>query len=234
MVSVVMPAYNEAQYLATAIRTVHDGLMARGHQFELVVVENGSVDATDEVLNHLADEYAEVRRLSLPEPDYGLALRQGFAAAVGDHLVIFDVDHVDLDFMDAALARLASPRRPAIVLGSKRGPGAVDRRPRHRRVITAVFSTLIKVVFGLGVPDTHGIKVLNRRAVEPLVEVCRSRSDLFGTELVLRAERAGLLVDHLPIDVSELRAPRSPILHRVPRTLVGLARLRWALWFDRV
>lgn len=228
-----MPAYNEALYLEAAVSTVRDGLLARARQFELVVVENGSDDGTQAIMERLVSAHAELRGLSLSEADYGSALRHGFAAAAGDQLVVFDVDHVDLEFMDAALEQLASPEHPAIVLGSKRGPGAVDRRPWHRRVITSVFTKLIRALFGRGIADTHGIKALDRRSIEPLAAVCRSRFDLFDSELVLRAARAGLLVDWLPIEVSELRAPRSPILARVPRTLIGLVRLRWFLWLDR-
>ncbi len=99
--------------------------------------------------------------------------------------------------------------------------------------MTAAFSTLLRLGFGLRVSDTHGMKVLRRREVEPLARKCRLGTDLFDTELVLRAERAGLRVEELPVTVEERRPSRTPILQRVPRTLLGLARLRVALFTDR-
>ena len=64
----------------------------------------------------------------------------------------------------------------------------------------------------------------------PLAEVCRFGEDLFDTELVLRAERAGLATAEIPVKVVERRPARSTMCTRVPRTLRGLARLRIALW----
>jgi hypothetical protein len=59
-----------------------------------------------------------------------------------------------------------------------------------------------------------------------VVTACRFGADLFDTELVLRAERAGLTVTELPVTVEEHRPSRTPIVRRIPRTIRGLFRLR--------
>ena len=64
------------------------------------------------------------------------------------------------------------------------------------------------------------------------VEATRFGTDLFDTELILRAERAGLPTTEIPVRVEETRPSRSPIVRRVVRSLVGLARLRVVLWRD--
>ena len=84
--------------------------------------------------------------------------------------------------------------------------------------------------FRLQVSDTHGVKAMRRGPLAPLAERCRFGKDLFDTELVLRAERAGLGSAEIPVEVVVLRPARSSILRRVPRTVLGLARLRVALW----
>jgi hypothetical protein len=71
---------------------------------------------------------------------------------------------------------------------------------------------------------------MRRAAVAPLAEGCRFGQDLFDTELILRAERAGLATAEIPVTVVEKRPARSSILQRIPRTLRGLAKLRVALW----
>src|SRR3954451_543531 len=225
-----MPAYNEESYLAVSVTAVRAGLLAAGEPFEILVVENGSTDRTASVLDELASSFPEVRGLRLPTADYGEALRQGVLAAAGEYVAIFDVDYYDLEFLAAARVTFATADPPAAVVGSKRGPGAVDARPRHRRLITAVFAWVLRVLFGAGLPDTHGVKVLDRAAFAPLVARCGQAPDLFDSELILRAQRAGLRIDYVPVEVRELRPPRSSVLRRVPRTLVGLARLRWRLW----
>ena len=232
-VSVVMPAYNEAEILETTLADVVQGLRDRDVAFELIVCENGSTDGTLALARELADKYDEVRVEHLAAADYGLALRAGLLAAHGHAVVNFDADYYDLDFLEAAVARVADPNGPAIVVGTKRGAGANDTRSPMRKLVTATFSTLLRVVFALRVSDTHGMKALRRETIEPYARRCRFGQDLFDTELILRVERAGLRTAEIPVDVVERRPARSSILRRIPRTLLGLVKLRVALWRDR-
>jgi glycosyltransferase involved in cell wall biosynthesis len=229
VLSVVMPAHNEQDYLVDAVVDVIAGLRARDEPSEVIVCENGSTDRTPEVAGSLEEQYPEIRVLRSPDADYGRALREGFLAARGEVVANFDVDYIDLDFLRAALALLASPGGPAMVVASKRISGAVDTRRRGRRVVTAVFSGLLRIGFGLKVTDTHGMKVMRKSVLAPLVSACRFDADLFDTELILRAERAGLHVAELPVTVRDTRPPRSSIVGRIPRSLAGLVRLKLSL-----
>lgn len=234
LVSVVMPAYNEAEILETSLADVVEGLRNRGYDFEVIVCENGSTDGTLALARELARKYDELRVEHLPDADYGRALRAGLLTARGDAVVNFDTDYYDLDFLRAAVDRVLSPGGPAIVVGSKRGAGANDTRSWLRRLVTATFGTVLRVVFGLRVSDTHGVKAMHRETVQPFARRCRFGKDLFDTELVLRVERAGHRTEEIPVDVVERRPARTSILRRVPRTLLGLVQLRVALWRDRV
>ncbi|GIU89249.1 MAG: hypothetical protein KatS3mg010_0348 [Acidimicrobiia bacterium] len=200
----------------------------------MIVCENGSTDGTLGLARELARKYDELRVEHLPDADYGRALRAGLLTARGDAVVNFDTDYYDLDFLGAAVERVLSPGGPAIVVGSKRGAGANDTRPLLRRLVTATFGTVLRVVFGLRVSDTHGVKAMHRETVQPFARRCRFGKDLFDTELVLRVERAGHRTEEIPVDVVERRPARTSILRRVPRTLLGLVQLRVALWRDRV
>lgn len=228
--SVVMPAHNEAGYLDQALKTLAAALRERDLSFELVVVENGSTDSTlTDARAFAADDDAAVV-LTRPVADYGAAMRDGLLAARGAVVVVFDVDYFDPEFVDVVLPRLAAEDGPAIIVGSKRAPGTHDARPWPRRAITAGFSTVLRLAFGLHVSDTHGMKGMQRVTVEPIARRCRNGTDLFDTELVLRADRAGLAVAEVPVTVEERRPSRTPIARRVARTMVGLVRLRVELW----
>lgn len=229
MISVVMPAHNERGYLESAVKSVVTGLRDRGAEFEVVVAENGSVDGSAVEADHLADLYREVAVLHLPVADYGRALRAGFLATHGEIVANFDVDFVDLDFLDRAL-QVLEHAEVALVVGSKRAPGAVDQRSAGRKLVTTVFTLMLRRGFGLGVTDTHGIKAFRRSPLLPIVESCVYGKDIYDTEVVLRAERAGLTVKEIPVSVAEVRPARTPIVKRIPRSLVGLAKLRLTLW----
>jgi len=232
-ISVVMPAFNEAEILATSVKEVVAGLRERGESFELIIIENGSTDGTLALAREIAAELPEVRVEHRDEANYGRALRAGLLTARGDAVVNFDTDYFDLDFLDAAVATVLAPNGPAIVVGSKRAVGATDTRAPLRKMATWVFSTILRVLFGLKVSDTHGMKAMRRAAVRDFAEHCFSGQDLFDTELILRVERARLGAGEIPVTCHELRPARSSFLSRVPRTLRGLCKLRIEMWRER-
>jgi len=233
MISVVLAAHNEEGFLAATVDDLLKGLRARGQAFEIIVAENGSTDGTREEAARAAASAPEVRVLTLPDPDYGEALRAGLLDARGEVVVNFDVDYYELAFLDRAVERLGESDHPAIVVGSKRQEGSVDNRAWPRKLVTLGFTTILHVGFGLSVSDTHGMKAMRKDAVRALAEACAFRTDLFDTELVIRAERAGLPVVDIPVEVTETRPSRTPIYKRVARSVVGLARMRWVLWRER-
>jgi hypothetical protein len=224
LISVVVPAFNEEAFLEDSVDEIVDGLRARHRPFEVLIVENGSVDGTRAVADKLAQRHGEVRSLSITTPDYGGALRYGFQHATGDVVVNFDVDYFDLQFLDAAVDRIERDEA-AIVVAAKRGEGADDTRSLSRRLVTAVFASVLHIGFRLQVVDTHGMKAMRRLAVAPLVDASKSGTDLYDTELIIRAERAGLKVGAIPVVVAERRASRTSIVRRIPRSLRGLGGL---------
>ena len=164
----VMPAHNEEGLLDTTLTEVTAALRSRDLAFEVLVIENGSTDATRARARAFADGDASIVVLTLPVADYGEAMRAGILGATGAVVVVFDVDYYDAAFVDLVLPDLERPGGPAIVVGSKRAPGTTDTRPWPRRAITATFATVLRFGFGLGVSDTHGMKAMRREVVEPI------------------------------------------------------------------
>lgn len=229
-ISVVVPIHNEADYLEAALGRLLVEIAGCGADCEVILAENGSTDDTAALAQRLAAREPSVSTLSLDEPDYGAAMRAGFARAAGEWAVNFDIDYFSGQFLRDGLD-LAD--RADIVLASKRAPGADDRRDLLRRAGTLVFNLLLKALFGTGVSDTHGMKLVRTRVISEIAPTVVSNLDLFDTELVIRAERAGFRIAEVPVTVEEQRGARSSFLSRVPRTLRGLARIRWRMWRER-
>lgn len=228
MISVVLPAYNESEILPKTVEDIHAHLSERNEPFQIIVVENGSTDDTFAVAESLAKKFAGVEAHHQELANCGNAMRKGFQVAKGDVVVNFDVDFYDLDFLERAVTiiRETKNNRPSVVVGSKRAVGSRDERPAIRRLATFTFCTILRVGFGMGVTDTHGVKAFHRASVAPLEAECHFGVDIFDTELVLRCERAGLTVHEIPVAVRESRPARSPLFTRIPRTLMGLTRMR--------
>lgn len=220
--SVVVPVHNEESFLPTGLEGILEALDGVGEDFEVLLVENGSTDGTDALARQLASD-RPVEVLVLDEADYGAAMRRGFLEARGEWVVNFDIDYFSADFLRSALA---ASSRADLVIGSKRDPASSDRRPPVRRLATKVFNLLLRSLLGSHVSDTHGMKAFRRDLVLQVLPSVVSRQDLFDTELVVRAERAGFRIVEVPVVVEELREARSSLLRRVPRTLRGLLRIR--------
>jgi len=220
-ISAVVPVHNEAGFIATALPRLVQELEATNRTFELIVAENGSTDATAGQAQAIAAGDARISVSSLPDPDYGAAMRHGFLEATGTWVANFDIDYFSGAFVTEALEQDAD-----IVLASKRAEGADDRRSAFRRFGTWGFNLLLRLLFRSKVSDTHGMKLISRRVVDDIVPHVASTEDLFDTELVLRAERAGYRIVEIPAVVEEMRSARSSFVKRIPRTLMGMLRIR--------
>jgi GT2 family glycosyltransferase len=229
-VTVVIPIHNESGFLPEAVPRLLKDLATVSAEIEVILAENGSTDGTAHIAADLAEADERLRVLSLPEPNYGAAMRAGFLAATGSWVVNFDIDYFSAGFLREGLGMAESSD---LILASKRIAGSEDRRGTFRKLGTAGFNLLLRLLFRSKVTDTHGMKMVRKAVVDAVVPSVASTLDLFDTELVLRAERAGYRIREVPVVVEELRDTRSSFLGRVPRTLLGLLRIRWSLWRDR-
>jgi glycosyltransferase AglD len=221
-ITVVVPIYNEADFIPEALPQLVAAVESAEVEFTIRLVENGSIDGTAAVAKATADDPRVVVD-SLPHADYGAAMRHGFLAAEGDWVVNFDIDYFSGEF----LRQLADqPPEIDLVIGSKRDPRSEDQRPLIRRIATRVFNLLLRVILDSGVSDTHGMKGFRRALVDDVAPQVVSTKDLFDTELVVRAERAGYRIVEVPVIVAEMRAARSSLVKRAPRTIAGLLMIR--------
>lgn len=236
-VSIVIPVYNEEGILREAVTELLGGLDALrtaldapNLRFEVIIAENGSRDRTVELAEHLASEREEVRMFSLGEPNYGKALRRGIMEARGTWVICEEIDLCDLDFHRRALEHLRHGDADMVV-GSKAMKGASDHRPLMRRAATRVLNGMLRAALDFRGTDTHGLKAFHRETLLPIVEQCVIDRDLFASELVIRAGRAGLRIIEIPIRLDEKRPPAINLFKRVPNVLRGMAKLTYVIRF---
>ncbi len=193
MLSVVLPAHNEADNLRPLLR---DGMAALGplaHPLEFVVVDDGSTDGTWALLRDLAAADARVRPVRhTVNQGYGAAVATGLAAARHDLVLLCDADR-QFDLADApALLDAASD---ADVVAGYRAP---RRDPSGRRLLGQTWSRLVGTLYSLGVRDVNcALKLFHRRALET-VEI-RSRGALVSAEILAQVRGAGHRIAEVPV-----------------------------------
>lgn len=229
-VSVVIPVFDEAALVREAAAELCrklDALDGALRDYELVLAENGSTDATPRLLAELAEENPRVRWLHEDEPNYGRALRRGILEARGRWVICDEIDLCDVDFYRRALPLLQGG--VDLVVGSKAMRGARDLRPLVRRLATRIINALLWFATGFTGTDTHGLKAFRRDRLEEVARACHADRDLFASELVIRAARMGRVVREIPVALREKRPPTINLLRRVPRVLRGLVQLGWTI-----
>ena len=231
-ISIVIPVYNEEAILRAAVLDLVDRLSAFPWSYELVLAENGSTDRTVTVAAGLAERFDQLRWRHTEEPNYGKALREGILDARGDIVICDEIDLCDTDFYERAVA-LLQDSSVDFVVGSKVMEGAMDERPLLRHLGTVVISGMLRVTLGFKGTDTHGLKAFRREPVQAIAHGCLVDRDLFASELVIRAERAGLGLQEIPVRVLEKRPPTVGLARRVPSVLKNLAKLFIAIRIKR-
>ncbi|MGB7860815.1 MAG: glycosyltransferase family 2 protein, partial [Acidimicrobiia bacterium] len=178
--TVVVPVYNEAGFIPTALPMLVAAVDDVGVPYRVLLIENGSTDSTAETARRVATG-PEIEVISIEEADYGRAMREGFRLARSEWVVNFDIDYFSAGFLRAVLEQ---PDDVDIVIASKRDPGSDDRRPFIRRLATRVFNLLLRTILDSRVTDTHGMKGFRSDLVRNLEPDVISNQDLFDTELV--------------------------------------------------
>jgi glycosyltransferase involved in cell wall biosynthesis len=232
-ISFVIPIYNEQAILHAAIVDLRERLRPFGWRYEIILAENGSKDRTVDIANELVAKYqdvdeGQVRLLSLGEPNYGKAMKQGILMARGDLVICEEIDLCDTDFHRRAIDILESGRAD-LVIGSKLAVGAEDARPLLRHAASIAYSGMLRIILGFRGTDTHGLKAFRRVALLDTVRACLVDKDVFASEFVIRADRGGIRTEEIPVHVIEKRPPSINLFKRVPNVLKSVAKLTYAI-----
>lgn len=232
-ISIVIPVYNEEAILHAAIVDLRERLKPLGWSYEIIVAENGSKDRTVQIGEELAAKYSDpgdgqVKIISMGEPNYGRAMKEGILLARGELVICDEIDLCDTDFHKRAVEILESGAAD-LVIGSKLAAGAADERPFIRHVASQAYSGLLKVLLGFRGTDTHGLKAFRRAALLDTARACLVEKDVFASEFVIRADRGGIRTKEIPVRVMEKRPPSINLFKRVPNVLKSVAKLTWAI-----
>jgi glycosyltransferase involved in cell wall biosynthesis len=221
--TIVLPCFNEADNIAGAVgaATAAAERCARHHQ--IVVVDDGSSDATATVAGALA---ARDRRVQLVvhsrNQGYGDAVRSGIAAATEPWILLTDADlQFDLDEL-AGFLPLAE--RADMVVGWR----ILRRDPLNRRLNAAAWNWLVRQTCGVPVRDVDcAFKLVRRDLVQPLP--LRASGAMVSTELIVHGLAAGarleqLGVHHRPRVAGEQSGASPRVVARAFRELLTLRR----------
>ncbi len=222
--SLVVPVHNEAGLLRVNVHVLSEYLARHFSSYEIILVENGSVDDTGTVAHELKGSLSGVRVVELEEACLGEALKAGVRSAAHDRVVYFPIDlSVDMAFIPESVRLLDEY---SLVVGSKRLNGDLDHRPFHRRTLSRGYHWLVRKLLRTSLTDTTCVKAYRRSSFLELAALVPTRSQVFETELLVEARRRGYAVKEVPVAVDDRRPSRQPLGVKVSLKLRDLLSAR--------
>ena len=227
--SYFFPAHNEEANLVGLVEEALATLPALAEQFEILIVDDGSKDATPTIADDLAAAHAEVRAVHHPvNLGYGAALRSGFAAARFDHLAFTDGDRqFKVADIGRLIDRLASSRADAVV-----GFRIQRADPLVRTVYARLYRLANRIFFGLTVKDVDcACKLFTRASLEDVA--VESGGAFFSAELLIKLKARGRRIDqvgvpHYPRIAGSPTGAKPQVVFRAVRDFWALRLRLWA------
>ena len=189
--SVVLPAYREGPRIHDNLRLLLTELDKLDHNYEVVVVSDGSPDETAAEAQRV--DSAHVKVLDYPSNmGKGYALCRGFEASSGDPVVFIDAD---MELHPGSIKEFLGIMRDTgsdIVVGSKRHPESRVKYPAFRRLQSAGYHAVVRGLFSLDVKDTQtGLKLFRREVLEQTTPLLLVKRFAFDLELLAVAHHLG-------------------------------------------
>jgi len=236
-ISVIMPAYNEARFIRQSILRINDELSRLTDDYEILVVNDGSIDSTQKIVSEVL--YGLDGHVKLINHDSNLgkgsAFRTGFKSVTGEYTILTDSDSEiwarDLrDFVDAVRYGAAD-----IAIGSKRHPLSLVQAPAERRFLSLAFNVLARIIAGVKVDDTQaGLKCVRSTVLYRIVPTLSIKRYALDLELLTVASFLGLEIKQLPVSVRLDAAVKPKRLVTTFVDVLGIGyRFRIKRWYQK-
>jgi len=229
--SVAIPCYNEAARIGDSVRATLDYLSAESPEAELIVVNDGSIDATATIVREtLAGAKVQTQFIeNFPNRGKGAAVRTGLLAAKKPIGLFFDAD------LSTPLSETPKVIEPIahgdvdLAFGSR----ALDRKligvhqPWRREQAGRVFNLVVRLATGMPFWDTQcGFKAFRLDVCRPILEEARVRGFAFDVELLFLAYRGGLRLREVPVCWNHAEGSKVRVIHDSLRMLREVIALR--------
>jgi glycosyltransferase involved in cell wall biosynthesis len=231
VISVVIPAFNEQERLPATLEAVLAHLERGGWSgFEILVVDDGSTDATRAIAEEFGASHPEVHVLANPgNRGKGYSVRHGMLRAEGDWVLFTDADLSAPIAELEKLLRAARERGADVAIGSR----ALDRsligvhQSWFREQAGRVFNLMVRLVVGLPFWDTQcGFKLFSARAAREVFRRVRLEGFGFDVEALFIARKLGFRVVEVPVRWDHVEGTKVHLWRDSVRMFLDLLRVR--------
>lgn len=228
-VSVILPAYNEAERLEKAVKVVKDHLERLGYDYEIIIAEDGSTDGTDLIAKRLAEKDGRIVHLHSDERlGRGKALTNAIKVAKGDVVAYLDVDlSTDMSHFKELIKSIVEGYD--IATGSRLMKESETSRPFKRDLASRTYNFLVRFLLGSKLRDHQcGFKAFKKSSILPLLDKVKDSHWFWDTELLVLAQREGLKIKEIPVKWRQGRDTKV----RFKRDVIYMFSQILRMWFE--
>jgi len=231
-ISIIMPAYNEADCIAQSIESAIAQFGTLCGDYEIIVVDDGSTDGTHRIVQKIGNDRVKVVAYR-GNKGKGHALKEGFNFATGEFTFLLDSD-LEIGARDLS-AYVSGLNSADIVIGSKRHPLSIVETPVVRKFLSLGFNVLERRLTGVHASDTQaGLKAARSSALYMIFPLLSVKKYAFDAELLAVASLLRLRIRELPVQVELDAAFGARKVFRMFIDLLGIAyRIRVKRWYQK-
>jgi dolichyl-phosphate beta-glucosyltransferase len=200
--SIVVPCYNEEKRLPRTIEQIERYLAGKGSVYELILVDDGSTDATRQIMDAAAKHNRRVRIQALRQNrGKGRALAEGVAAARGSEILVTDADlSTPIEELEKLQAEVRKGAGVAIASRALRASRVEISQPIYRVLMGKVFNLLVQVVLLPGIWDTQcGFKLFRADVAHDAFAQLTTDGFGYDPEVLYRAKQKGVRIAEVPV-----------------------------------
>jgi dolichyl-phosphate beta-glucosyltransferase len=200
--SIVIPCFNEEQRLSRTIELIEQYLARVGTPYELILVDDGSIDGTRQIMDAAAERNRSVRLEALPQNrGKGRALAEGVAAARGAEVLVTDADlSTPIEEIDKLRAELRNGAGVAIASRALKGSRVEVSQPAYRVLMGKAFNLLVQAVLLPGIWDTQcGFKLFRADVAHDVFAGLTTDGFGYDPEVLYRAKKRGVRIAEVPV-----------------------------------
>jgi glycosyltransferase involved in cell wall biosynthesis len=228
--SIVIPAFNESARIPATLQSVVSCIRAQGWSAEVIVVNDGSRDATGAIVREFARTAPEVRLLENPgNRGKGYSVRSGLLQALGEVVMFTDSD-LSAPIEEAERLFAAIEQGADIAIGSRwlESGRQTHRQPLYRQFFGRCFNAVTRGVMGLRFADTQcGFKAFTRAAAQTVFQLQTIERWGFDPEILFIALKRGYRVVEVPVSWAHDERSRMSYLRDGMKMLEEIAIIRW-------
>lgn len=233
-VSIVLPAYNEADRIEDAVEKTIDFLKGIASTYEIIIAEDGSTDGTDKIASILSKKYPFVEHFHSDERlGRGRALRNAFENSRGKILAYMDVDlSTDIKHLKKLIDLIRGGYD--IVTGSRMLPESKVERPFSRKIASSVYNFIVRFLFKTEIRDHQcGFKSFKRGPLLDLLNEVSASHWFWDTEILIRASRKKYRIKEISIEWKYRKKTKVNLLTDTIKMFIEILKLWWKIKFIR-